>query len=79
MAATRSCHFRHDLLFLWFGPNSRGARVAISAGVDSSWGVETTPAELANSLLSRFGAFPCPEASKGEPPRLIACGFHNRR
>ena len=55
---------------LWFGPNSRGADVALSAGVDSAWGVETTPPELASSLLSRFGPFPCPEPSKGEPPRL---------
>ncbi|MDB5351742.1 MAG: hypothetical protein JWN86_2989 [Planctomycetota bacterium] len=61
---------------LWFGPNTSGAEVAISAGVDPGWQVATNPPGLAAGLVARFGAFPCPEASaKGEPPRLECTGW----
>jgi len=57
---------------LWFGPNSKGADVALSAGVDRAWNVETNPPDLAARLVAKFGPFPCPDPAKGkgEPPRL---------
>lgn len=55
---------------LWFGPNSKGADVALSAGVDRAWTLDTTPAELGPKLLEKFGPYPCHDASRKEPPRL---------
>ncbi len=58
---------------LWFGPNTRGADVEFSAGVDADWDVVTNPPGLGESLVSAFGPFPRPEVeAKGEPPRLEA-------
>ena len=55
---------------VWFGPNTKGAHVELSAGIEPPWRLMTNPPELAADLESRFGPFPCPEASRGEPPRL---------
>ncbi len=56
---------------LWFAPNSEGAEVDVSAGLDPSFQVQTSPAELARNLIDQFGPFPKPEADRqGEPPRL---------
>jgi predicted AlkP superfamily pyrophosphatase or phosphodiesterase len=56
---------------LWFAPNSGGAQVEFSAGLDAAWSLATTPESLAQSLERTFGSFPRP-GSAGEPPRLEA-------
>ncbi len=58
---------------LWFTPNSQGARVNLSARVDSSdWRLVTDPPDLADSLMARFGPFPRPGTAASEPPRMEA-------
>ncbi len=58
---------------LWFAPNSEGADVDLSAGLDAGWQVRTNPEGLSKSLSDRFGPFPRPEGEQtGEPPRLEA-------
>ena len=55
---------------VWFGPNTRGAHVDLSAGIESPWKLVTSPVGLAEELISKFGPFPSQEASHDEPPRL---------
>lgn len=55
---------------VWFGPNTGGASVALSAGLEPPWRLATNPPELADRLVAKFGPFPCPEANRAEPPRL---------
>ncbi len=58
---------------LWFGPNSEGASVEVTARLDAEWNVHTDPASLASSLVHQFGPFPRPRRSASEePPRLEA-------
>jgi predicted AlkP superfamily pyrophosphatase or phosphodiesterase len=56
---------------LWFAPNSHGATAELSAGVDATWSLQTSPAALSGNLIRQFGPFPKP-APSGEPPRLEA-------
>jgi predicted AlkP superfamily pyrophosphatase or phosphodiesterase len=58
---------------LWFAPNSEGAEVEVSAGLDACWQVKTSPEGLGETLMGEFGDFPRPGADpEGEPPRLEA-------
>lgn len=43
---------------LWFGPNSRGAEVDLTARVDCPWDLKTTPETLRGRLLESIGPFP---------------------
>lgn len=60
----------------WFTPNLHGANVDRAAWVDSSRGLQTNPPEMADALVSRFGAYPSPRSDpSGEPLRLEASGW----
>lgn len=60
---------------LWFAPNTRGADVEISACVDGGTRLSTRPEGLAADLIAKFGPYPCPAPSGGEPPRLEAMAW----
>jgi predicted AlkP superfamily pyrophosphatase or phosphodiesterase len=59
---------------LWFAPTSRGANVELAAGLDELGGLETTPVDVADGLVGRFGPFPSPRGT-AEPPRLEATAW----